>query len=241
MQTFPWIFLNIKFGGLEYLGLIFGLIIGLILIYQNSNKQKSLFALFDWLVFSFSFSLIIFLITSAINQFYLGKELVKALIFFHYPGEVFFRFPMQIFQIGVVIIIIVLYFFKKNLGLKKGVWTGLFLFSIGIVEIFLRPQFQDYHAKISIFDFYQIGAIVLILVGIYFIVYASNMRRLNQKGAVNKLENAVPRDFRKPFKRHRGTQNKNDTKPLQKFSMSFANQRTDILNKVRNEDEVTTS
>ena len=53
LKNNPWTFFNLNDGNFLYVGLFFGLILGVIILYLNSNQKKSIYLLFERLLIAY--------------------------------------------------------------------------------------------------------------------------------------------------------------------------------------------
>src|SRR3990170_8304320 len=102
----PWTFFNLNDGNFLYVGLFFGLILGVIILYLNSNQKKSIYLLFERLLIAYCVAGISILLGMLLQGINIGVVVTEGILKIIYPDGVG-RYPLQLLEIIFLIIFLV--------------------------------------------------------------------------------------------------------------------------------------
>jgi len=189
LAKLPWSIFAFWDGNFEFIGLLLGICIGLLIIYTNSNQKQAIFPLFDKTLLSYAISSMLLLIGIFFVKAIPGINTTSGLRVVYSDGIE--RFPLQIFQIlFLALFLIIIFVITKNKKKIAGLITYFFLVGFSISEIILRSQSEQFSADIlERFDYYQVATFVLLMIVVIMffsqIFYKYNKKYLN-KYNVNK-------------------------------------------------------
>lgn len=193
LEHLPWSFFAFNDGHFSYIGIIIGLIVGVIFLYLNSNRSKSILLLFDRIIISYTASSIFLFVGMILAGLDLGKPTDSSVFDFINYGDGINHFPIQVFQILFMFVLLILFIVIKRRTHRNGVVASLFLFLVGLFELILRSNVDGYSGTIlNTFDLYQLIALVILLFGLLLgvNVYQVNIFKTNIDGELkdrNKL------------------------------------------------------
>lgn len=218
----PWSFITFGDGNLSYIGLFLGLVVGLLFIYLNSNKQKSILQLVDRVVLIYAGSSLLLLIGIFLSGTNLGGESTN-IISIQYSDGVS-RYPLQLLQIFIAVITIVVFFLFRTKLKKYGLFSSIFLIVFGVSELILRLLSDGYSSNIfNTFDFYQVVSVLITVVGIFLLTNITGFNILNIKSKKTAESLTVKEKIR--IRRERL---KSNTNSPSRFAVSFADRGESI-------------
>lgn len=171
----PWMLLRLHDGNFVFIGVFLGMVIGLLFIYQNSNQKKTVYGLFDKLTLSYALASIFLLLGIYASGTSLGIQSDSAIAASVNGVQ---RLPLQILQIVEVAVFLILYVLLRVLKLKRdGLLTFCFMITYGIGEFIIRKYSEGYTAEFfSKFDYYQLIALAISLMGLFVGLVLLNIR-----------------------------------------------------------------
>jgi len=165
----PWTFFGIGDGNFLYIGLFFGVVLGVIILYLNSNQKKSVYLLFERLVITYCCAAVFILLGQYLGGIDLGATSENSLSVVYPDGT--HRYPLQLFQIGVLLLFLIFEF-----GHKRILHTGqsssrirVFWFFVyfGMSEFLLRPLYNEYVQDfLETIDLTQLISLVILVLGL---------------------------------------------------------------------------
>jgi len=233
-NTIPWVFFNIFDKQLSYIGFLFGVVVVLIILYHNSNKSRSIYTIYDSVFTVLIPSLIIFLVASIFGQFDLGTVQDALPIGILYLNEELMRYPIQLIQISVLLVIGIIFAGTYTKLKKDGLLTGIFLIISGLLEFILRYKSEYFNPKyFNQVDLYQMVSVIVFFFGLYIFFSALG---INFFSSSNEKEILVkPRAIEGNVSRL-DTTRKSSRKSITNFSQSFASRKSNIMQKLIKQD-----
>ncbi|MFQ5492599.1 MAG: prolipoprotein diacylglyceryl transferase family protein [Candidatus Dojkabacteria bacterium] len=220
----PWSFLNFTDGHFEFIGVFMGIIIGLLVIYQNSNQRKSVFQLFDRIIVAYVIAGFVLFAGMMISGTDLGIEVIGG------PGldlgDGLTRHPVNLYRMMVhVIFLAAILIFKLGKTKKNGLVTSLFLIIFGASEFIVRGLMQEYSPLVvGSLDYHQIIAVMVALIGVLFLIAGLNLLPARKRGVES--EQATTRVA--PGERKARDPRRTATGNINRFSVSFSDRLKDI-------------
>ncbi len=182
-RKLPWAFFRFNDTNFVFIGIFVGIVIGLLLLYQNSNQKKTIYILFDRVIMAYAVSAIVLIAGIQIAGAGLGALTDNGL--FLLVTEQGTRFALEPYRISVLVLFLVLYQGLRNsLFKQEGMVTIVFLFIYGASEFYLRTLADVYHPDIlASLDYYQIISLTFMMAGVIFLLPKFNIKlpQLNRK------------------------------------------------------------
>lgn len=209
-KTLPWQLFDFSDLQFSYIGLILGILIGMLFLYIQSNKKKSLLAVLDRIIIAAIFSLIFVVWGIDFLKIDTGRILASNSGLFGLMG--FTIFPVALIRISTILIIMIFYLINRKKNRSEGRLSSLFLLILGISEAYIASQLNGYTSEVlGMLNIYQVFCFSVILVGLLFFL---NSIPPIKRTALN--TGSIPR--------RNFIQNKNNISPAS-FSLSFANNK----------------
>ena len=170
LKNNPWTFFNLNDGNFLYVGLFFGLILGVIILYLNSNQKKSIYLLFERLLIAYCVAGISILLGMLLQGINIGVVVTEGILKIIYPDGVG-RYPLQLLEIIFLIIFLVYRFgrnkiFKRTELSPRAIVLQFFVF-FGLSEFLVQPYSEKYTKDfLNTIDLTQLIALSIIFVGV---------------------------------------------------------------------------
>jgi len=164
-RSLPWSFFRFNDSNFVFVGLFLGIVIGLLIIYQNSNQKKGIFILFDRIVVTYAFAVLFLL--AAIQYAGISRGIaVENFLLVDREG----RYALQLIRIIVIAVFLLVYVFsRKKLFRKEGSATVIFMLIYGVSEFILRGLAEGYAASIlGRVDYYQAIVLAILTAAVFF-------------------------------------------------------------------------
>jgi len=234
-NTIPWVFFNIFDKQLSYIGFLFGVIVVLIILYHNSNKSRSIYTIYDSVFTVLIPSLIVFLIASIFGQFDFGVVQDGLPMGIVYLNEELMRYPTQVIQISVLVILGIIFAGVYNKLKKDGLLTGVFLMVIGLLEFILRYKSEYFSPSyFNQVDLYQIISSIIFFFGLYIFLSALGINFFSSNTSKETLirSRAIEGNISRL-----DVVRKSSKKSITNFSQSFASRKGSIMQKFTEQEE----
>lgn len=153
----PWEFVNILDGNFYLIGFPIGMILAAVFIYLISNKAKGINYFLDTLILAIIPFQLIVLIGAFVSQLYYHKS-SSTLLNFYIDNENGSRMSTISIEIIILILFCILLFVIKRFAKKDGVALFTYLFSQGVVIVFLISNLSQTKTPII---FVILGVIIL--------------------------------------------------------------------------------
>ncbi len=171
-----------------YIGVFFGLIIGVLLISKKSKQKKGFSVFLSKMVTSYVFGVIPLLLL----LFFAGKMLGMNL-------EEGGRMPVALFRIGYNILYLIIWFILRKVVKNEGLFAGLYIILFSIIEFILRIFTQGYSPYIlNVIDLQQIFSAILFVIGLILFIGSLGGGNLSRNRDVD-TSNLVKREKRQSF------------------------------------------
>lgn len=170
LHQLPWSFFRFNDGNFSYIGIFLGLVIGMLIIYKNSNQKKTVFLLFDKLVLSYAFANLFLLIGLFIHGYAAG-ELTESILGIRYAdGTV--RYSIQLIQFSIITIFLVFSGLTwRVFANKQGMLSIIFFLIFSVSELYLRTITANYQPSFyEMLDYHQLIAVVVFFVGLILLI-----------------------------------------------------------------------
>lgn len=222
----PWQFFNLSDSNFDYIGIVLGVLIGMLFLYIQSNKQKSLLALLDRIMAALIFSCTVVII--GIN--YLGIDQGSSLSANSILRSVFKieNQPILIYRLAVVLLGIILYLVFKNKKSSEGKLTSVYLMLVGISETYFATLIVGYRPEvINLLSLYQVFSLSIIFVSILFLFNTLQARQIKT------VDNTSRTNLKNSYNR------RNPRKEITNFSLSFANRKPQNIDDLTSKEQFT--
>src|SRR3989344_4722943 len=170
LKNNPWTFFNLNDGNFLYVGLFFGLILGVIILYLNSNQKKSIYLLFERLLIAYCIAAITVLLGMFLQGINVGAEVTEGILKITYSDGIS-RYPLQLLEI-LFLIVFLIYRFGQNRIFKRAELSprGMvlqFFVLFGLSEFLFQPYSEKYTKDfLNAIDLTQLISLSIILVGV---------------------------------------------------------------------------
>jgi prolipoprotein diacylglyceryltransferase len=175
-RKLPWAFFRFNDTNFVFIGIFVGIVIGLLLLYQNSNQKKTIYILFDRIILAYAVSALILIAGIQIAGAGLGALTTNGI--FLLVTEQGTRFALEPYRISVLVVFLISYqVLRKSLFKQDGMLTILFLFVYGGSEFYLRTLADVYQPDIFAgLDYYQVISLAFMVAGIIFLLPKFNVK-----------------------------------------------------------------
>jgi hypothetical protein len=161
----PWELLNYNDHNFILWGFVLGILIGGLLIYLFSNKQKNFLTFLDRLIMALIPAQIVLLLGAIASELYYGKTAGILSTYVSSIGQ--WRTNIALIELLILLTTIILLFILVRLKSQDGVTLAMFLIFQSIVPIFLIPQTENITDQgIPILLIRTVG-ILLFIIGFY--------------------------------------------------------------------------
>lgn len=158
-----------------YTGVFLGLIMGVIIIFNLTAKEKDFHVFIEKVVISYVFAIIPLIILSFLDGEMLGVKIQNGFSIAYSDGTM--RMPINIFRVAYNLLFILVWALMGRKATQKGLFGYMYLILFGAVEFALRFFSEGFSPLIfNNFDFQQFASLISAITGIILLMNYYNIR-----------------------------------------------------------------